>query len=90
MPGWEKKNNKAVLQEISKITPVAPNAKKGPEKMIRISAFPESLNHAVGSVIASVDLGAVCCNGVMEPLFLTLPSPLPQQQLIYGSVAGKS
>lgn len=52
-------NNKAELQEISKITPVAPNAEKGPENMIKISAFPESLNHAGGSVIASVDLGAV-------------------------------
>lgn len=53
------KNNKAAFPEISKITPVAPNAKKEPENMIKISAFPESLNHAAGSVIASVDLGAV-------------------------------
>lgn len=46
-----KKNNKAELQEISKITPVAPNAKKGAENMIKISAFPESLNHALGSLL---------------------------------------
>ena len=38
---------------------MSPNAKKDLENMIKISAFPESLNHAVGSVIASVDLGAV-------------------------------